>query len=115
MRRLIPPLLALLSCATEEPARRVPTYDYGGFRDPIPIEQAQPVVPPAGKPEEPAPKPDPCPGLCEAFDDANRECGSLSASCSRLANTDNDICRAKTKACKEADDAQRKLGACSCN
>jgi hypothetical protein len=114
--------LVLLGCATA-PEPPPPSYDYGGLRQPSElqpkIEQAQPVVPPAGKPEEPAPRPDPCARPCATYRTADAESDRLAARCQKhqdeLGHTNTDACRKKIEADQKYIAAKNNLGACSCD
>lgn len=112
-------VVGLFGCAeSEQVVAQVETQSISEFRNPFPVAKTDPVVPPAVGPAEDPPPPekeDPCIKKCEDLEDANHECGSLVASCNRLPTTDNDLCRKKTKACSEADAAQKRASSCKCN
>lgn len=120
MRRLALPLLALLSCASEEHARST-TYDYGGLRKPAeletPIEQAQPVVPPP-KPEEAPPKADPCAKLCATYNGNDAECDRLSEACDKMfreqGHTNGETCQRQKRICARVVEMKANLGGCNC-
>lgn len=115
VRLLIPPLLCLLSCATEPTP--TPSFDYGGLREPasFAVQKTDPVVPPQSQPEPEPPK-DPCADKCKSYNDLDRECDRLAKACQRMFEAQGhmrgETCQNKDKACKRV--IEFNLGSCSC-
>lgn len=93
---------------------------YGEFRNPFPIAEAQPVVPPPGTTAEaqPAKARSDCGSRCSVLNDLNDECASRTVSCQRmikaLGSAENDTCRDRDKICAKADRALDRVEGCIC-
>lgn len=113
---------ACASSADEHRPDEAPTYDYGGPRNPFPVEKAQPVVPPPAAqsiaPAPEAPKVDPCSRPCAAYRSSDARCDQLADACDRMyqaqGHMSGETCVKKEKACAEVARLKSSLGSCAC-